>query len=100
MNRVTSIVDKAGTTPFRTYSYTRDALGRLTSSADPLQTVTHTYGYDRLNRLTSDQAGSVISTTWAYNAADDLIQSVDAPRHLTGTLTYDAADGLTHLRVV
>jgi len=100
LNRVTGIVDKAGTTPFWTYSYTRDALGRLTSAIDPLQALTHTYGYDRLNRLTSDQAGSVISTTWTYNAAHDLIQSVDALRHITGTLTYDPADGLTHLRVV
>jgi len=100
MNRVTSIVDKAGGVPFWTYSYTRDALGRLTGTIDPLQALTHTYGYDRLNRLTSDQAGSVISTTWTYNAAHDLIQSVDALRHITGTLTYDPADGLTHLRVV
>ena len=88
------------------YVYGRDWLERLlTSSFTPgaglaQQETTHSYGYDALNRLTGDQQPNH-STTWSYNAADELAGIVDTTGGITTTsaLGYDVADELTSLLV-
>jgi RHS repeat-associated protein len=75
----------------------RGAPGRLASASDPLETLQHSYGYDKLNRLTGDQR-STGSTSWSYDAADELTQVADTTSPSTSTLSYDAAAELTRFR--
>jgi len=95
-NELTGIVDQGAAGPLWTYRYGRDALGQVSSSADPLEGITHTYTYDPRTRLTGDQqpggAGS-----WGYNAGYGLTQMVNVTQGTTSTLSYDPGDQLTHL---
>ena len=55
------------------FVYGRDRLGQQES--------THSYGYDALNRLTSDQQPNH-STTWSYDVGDELTGIIDSASSL------------------
>jgi YD repeat-containing protein len=78
----------------------RDAPGQLTSSADPLDGQTHTYGYSPLTQLTSDQRSSGGTTSWTPDGASQITQRVDPTGPATSTLSYDAASELSSLHTV
>ena len=98
-NQLTGLVDKQGGSTLWSYSYRRDALGGLSSSADPLDGQSHTYGYSPLRQLTSDQRSSG-TTSWTPDGASQLTQRVDPTGPATSTLSYDAASELGSLRTV
>jgi len=95
-DQLTQIIDKKSGTAFWTFGYSRDVDGQLGSASDPLDGLQHTYGYDTLNRLTSD-ARSAGTTSWSYNAADELTSIGDTGANTTTTLGYDLAHELTSL---
>ncbi len=71
--------------------------GQAIARTDPLDGQQHAYGYDPLNRLTSDGRAAA-TTAWAYNAAQDLTAITDTACGTTSALAYDNADQLTALR--
>lgn len=85
------------------WNYTYDLAGqrtastRITAGLDP---VTSTYGYDQLGRLTSAtstdaQAALGSNATWTYDPAGNRTTQAIAGAVPTTTYTYDAADQLT-----
>ncbi|MDD3518629.1 MAG: hypothetical protein PHQ14_09785 [Chromatiales bacterium] len=82
-----------GATATATHSYTRDALGRITSITEVIDgvTTTHSYSYDPAGRLIASTRNGV-TTTWSYDQNGNRT-------HRNGSLiaTYDAQDRiLTH----
>jgi RHS repeat-associated protein len=82
-DRLTSITDVKGGTSLLHLSYTRDHLGLVTAESD------RAFGYDGLNRLTSD---SLATTAYTYNAADELTKLTTSAS--TTTFGYDNANEL------
>ncbi len=95
-DRPLGITDTVGGAPRWSFGYGRDGAGQLTAAADPLDGQQHAYGYDALNRLTSDgRSGG--ATSWDYNAAHDLTAITDTIHNTASSLGYDQADQLTGL---
>ncbi len=60
---VTTIADARPTGVFWSFSYTRDPLGRTSTSSDPIEGQTHSYGYNSLDQLVSDRLISATAGT-------------------------------------
>jgi YD repeat-containing protein len=110
-DNLTQILDKKGTSTLWTFGYTPDPNNQVASTNDPTEKVSHTYGYDTLNRLSQDSRPTG-STTWTYDAADQLTtigdtgakttsthgdrtSQADSVSKVTTTYGYDQADRLT-----
>ena len=81
-------VQVAETTPYRTitYTYQYDQLNRLTAAINPRYTVT--YGYDDVGNMIH-VTGPLGTTNYIYDAADQLVQAGPT------TFEYDANGNLT-----
>jgi|GEM_PF-1537671 len=114
VNQVISITIRDGfNPPILDISYTRDELGLVDRSAEQIGsgtnvfTATHKYEYDTLDRLIGDFQyecnGSVcrspISSTWSYDAASQLSQTLSLPildgDVVTTTREYDHGGQIT-----
>ena len=69
-----------------TYGY--DPIGNITSRADATQSLSESFGYDALNRLTTAQIGSNTATTYGYDPIGNLTSKSDV-----GTFTYGPSGG-------
>jgi YD repeat-containing protein len=98
-DQLTGITDSKSGTPFWSFGYGRDANGQLSSSSDPVENANHSYGYDTLNRLTSDLKGTA-PTTYTYDPADELKTITNTSTTSASTFSYDTADELTTLQKV
>jgi len=77
-------------------TYTRNALGWLTSDAQPLGTVS--YGYDAYGRRTQlTYPGSGLYITYAYNDADQLTGIYENGSAPLATYAYDDFNALTSM---
>ncbi|HZU13390.1 MAG TPA: RHS repeat-associated core domain-containing protein [Chloroflexota bacterium] len=94
---LTQIADTKGGAPLWTFGYTRDPNEQVQTSTDPLQSATHTYSYDALNRLTGDSQGSNNTTTWGYDNADQLQTVTNTAANTASTYQDDPAGELTSL---
>jgi YD repeat-containing protein len=89
-DRLTSLADVLEPNqPFLSLTYGRDSNGQLTSENSK------TFGYDLVNRLTSALIGGT-QTNYSYDNANRLTQ-VQVPGGPTSTYAYDAADQLQSL---
>jgi len=68
------------------YSY--DAIGNILGRTDTTQSLTESFGYDALNRLTSATLGSNTPTTYGYDAIGNLKTKSDV-----GSFTYGPSGG-------
>jgi RHS repeat-associated protein len=84
-------IDGPWTNDTLTYGY--DAIGRLTS-LQPQGGQAVSYGYDGLNRLTAVQSGTN-THSYAYAAANPLIQTLSRPNGSATTYQYDSLNRLT-----
>jgi len=98
-DQLTGITDSKSGSPFWSFGYSRDANGQLSSSSDPVENASHSYGYDSLNRLTSDLKGTA-PTAYTYDPADELKTITNTAATSTSTFSYDTADELTSLQKV
>jgi RHS repeat-associated protein len=88
-DQLTSLSDALAGNSFLNLTYSRDNLGQITAESSK------TFGYDTIDRLTSAQiAGN--QTTFSYDTADRLTQ-VQVAGGSTSTYAYDAADQLQTL---
>jgi RHS repeat-associated protein len=97
LDRVTSIVYKnsSGVT-YDTMSYSYDDDGNLHTRLDA--TGTETFGYDKLNRLTSDQKPSGTTVAYSYDDANRLASVDDSGTGgQTVSYAYDAANRVTSI---
>ena len=94
-SRLSTITDSMASSTFWTFSYSRDPLGQITSSADPVEGLTHTYSYSTLNQLVGDQPGSGTAATWTVDSANSIIQLTNPAQTTSSTLGYDQAQELT-----
>jgi RHS repeat-associated protein len=92
-DQLTQIQDARAGSPVWTFGYGRDSNGQLSSATDPLDSLQHSYGYDHLNRLTSDNRTGA-STAWSFDAAGQLKTITDST---SSTFGYDVANELTSL---
>lgn len=84
-DRLTGITDNTGTGALASFTYTRDALGQLTSSTGGGATSgTDNYTYDDQGRLTGDSGAS-----YTYDGAGNLTTNAEGLPQ-----TFDAADEL------
>ena len=83
-DQLASVTDAKGQTTLLTFSYTRNNDGLITSESS------RTFGYDGLNRLTSD---SLASASYTYDQADELIEVTNSTG--TNTFGYDKANEVT-----
>ncbi|MBF6611887.1 MAG: SBBP repeat-containing protein [Chloroflexi bacterium] len=104
----------AGETSPIDIQYSRDPLGQVYTSTERVVNgggrVAHQYAYDKQNRLTGDlltnaTAGTTLSTTYHYDAASQLTQTLSIPlsgpgagETLTSTRQYDSAGELYSLQ--
>ncbi len=124
-NRVISHRTKADSTTLLNLLYTRDSEGLVLTStetvlitstqtvqADSLTTYSHTYAYDRLDRLTGDLSTTITSTsntvsnTWVYDHASQITNTHSFPAtgsvgaSITSTRYYDDAGQMEGLAEV
>jgi RHS repeat-associated protein len=88
---LTSVVDSAAPGS-QTWSYSYDAVDRLTSVTTPYGTVTAGLN-DKINRRETLQAGSQGLITYGYDNDDDRVSILQ--NGATASLTYDALDRLS-----
>ena len=76
-------------------TYTRDALGRITSKSETFGGVTHTfaYTYDLASRLTEVRQDDVLTATYGYDPNSNRLSRTDSGGAVTAL--YDAQDRLT-----
>ncbi|MDQ2829081.1 MAG: type IV secretion protein Rhs, partial [Chloroflexota bacterium] len=101
-DQLTGIADGRPGSAFWTFAYSRDGLGQLTASVDPIERLQHSYSYDALNRLVGDQRGGGFpagTTSGSYDAADQLITAADTASTSSAGLSYDAANELTRVHI-
>jgi uncharacterized protein RhaS with RHS repeats len=67
-------------------SYTYDVLGNLLTRADANESLSETFGYDSLNRLTGATVGVSLSKVFSYDPLGNLLSKSDV-----GNYTYPAA---------
>lgn len=72
-------------------SFTYDALGNLQSRRDNLRGLSETFGYDALNRLTSNQVAGQAAVTLTYDALGNITSKSDV-----GIYTYGQNDAGPH----
>jgi RHS repeat-associated protein len=88
-DQISSISDAPTATPnspFVSFSYGRDGANQVTSATSTgVPSDTHTFGYDNLERL-----GQVDSSTYSYDAADNLTKQPDNTQQI-----FDLANQLT-----
>jgi RHS repeat-associated protein len=101
LNRQTTAVHGFGTLEATTATMLYDAADRLTavttgqsSDSSYRHEATTTFAYDVLDRRTAQTEAAGVSgqqrtTTWVYDAADNVLATVD-PRNHSWTVTYDA----------
>ncbi len=94
-SRLSTITDSIAGSTFWTFSYSRDPLGQITSSADPVEGLTHSYSYGTLNQLVGDQPGSGAAATWTVDSANSITQLTNPAQTSSSTLTYDQTQELT-----
>jgi YD repeat-containing protein len=100
-HRLTQVLNKtSGLATISQHDYTLDAVGNRTALDEVLApagggsttTVNRTYGYDKLNRLTSETRGAA-TTLYGYDAAGNRTSA--GPSGSSTTYTYDKADRIT-----
>lgn len=89
---ITAKNTSATTVGSRTYTYTLSGDGSLRNTMTPYNSLATTYGYDKLNRLTSAITGST-TETWAYDANSNRTQATKTSA-ATVYAAYNAADQL------
>jgi RHS repeat-associated protein len=98
-DRITQVVWRSGVTPatpcttgtsVKTMTFTHDANGNVTQRVEGANTTT--YGYDNLNRRTSEAFPSSRTNTYAYDRASNL-KSITDPDGVV-SYTYDPANRL------
>jgi len=78
-------------------TYVHDAVGRLTTRTDGVTTVSAIYGYDELNRLTSESisggsVGGAVVTSWGFDSIGNLQTWDETGATATSkTYTYNAS---------
>ena len=85
MGRLTAIQSGAGAA-VQKFDYTYDVLGKLMSRSDTNSSLTESFTYDDLNRLTSATVGVDIAKNFAYDTIGNILTKSDV-----GTYTYPAA---------
>jgi RHS repeat-associated protein len=76
------------------FGYGRNALGQVSTAADPVDGTSHTYSYNPLDQLTGDSTASG-NTTYGYDPADRLTSITTVPG-ASSILTYDNGDQLAN----
>jgi RHS repeat-associated protein len=100
-DRISAITQTVTTTTFLALNYTRDGVGNLASAAEA-GLGTGSYTYDALDRLAKDRltAGSPLTRTWAYDGAYQVTDTKIEPGTgavITTTRAYNPANELISL---
>lgn len=93
-DNLTQILDKQGGSALWTSGYTRNEDDQLKTASDPTENASHTYGYDTLNRLSTD-VRSAGTTTWTYDAANQVKSITDTSANTSKAFIYYPAHELT-----
>ncbi|MBY0413697.1 MAG: hypothetical protein K2Q18_06010, partial [Bdellovibrionales bacterium] len=85
-----------GSTVVYSYTLTRDAIGRVSTKTETLNSVTTVYGYtyDEAGRLTEVTTNSVLTSTYVYDDNSNRVGGLI--RGEATTATYDDQDRLTN----
>ena len=85
--RLTNINTGVGSgSTVQSFAYTYDRLGNPLSRTDANSSLSETFTYDALNRLTSSKVNLDLTKTFSYNAIGNILSKTDI-----GTYTYPAA---------
>ena len=83
-SRLTGQSSAIGTTPLQEFAYTYDAVGNIASRSDVQQSLSESFTYDGLDRLTAAQVGTNAPTGMSYDLLGNLLSKSDLGSYAYG----------------